>query len=58
MVGQSCAQAHIAFVGAMYVLRIAAHDIGRRSGEEWPLALGMVDTEVDQFMKPHAIAIQ
>jgi predicted membrane-bound spermidine synthase len=57
--GTEHAQAHIAFhFGAMYVLQIAQHVIAQRSGEEVPLVLGMLDAELDEFMKSHAVAIQ
>jgi hypothetical protein len=57
--GDEHAQAHIAFhVGAMYVLEIAQQVIARWSGEEASLALGMVEAELDAFMKAHAIVIQ
>jgi hypothetical protein len=57
--GNEHAQAHVGFhFGAMYVLQIARGVIEARSGEEVLLALGMLDAELDQFMKAHAIAIQ
>ena len=57
--GSSDAQAHIAFhFGAMYVLQIAQQMIADRSGEEVSLALDMLDAELDQFMKAHAVAVQ
>jgi hypothetical protein len=57
--GAEHAQAHIAFhLGAMYMLQIAQHVIADRSGEEVSLALGMLDAELDQFMKSHAIVVQ
>jgi hypothetical protein len=57
--GNELAQAHIAFhFGAMYVLQIAQEVIADRSGDEVSLALGMLDAELEQFMKSHAIAIQ
>jgi hypothetical protein len=43
--------------GAMYVLQIAQQVIADRSGEEVSLALGMLDAELEQFMKAHAIAV-
>ena len=53
------ARAHIALhVGAMYVLEIAQQAIAHWSGEEAPLALGMVEAELEQFVKSHAIVIQ
>jgi hypothetical protein len=57
--GGEHAQAHIAFhIGAMYVLEIAQQVIARWSGEEASLALGMVEAELEQFMKSHAIVTQ
>jgi hypothetical protein len=57
--GDEHAEAHIAFhFGAMYVLQIAQQVIVDRSGEEVSLVLGMVDAELAQFIKAHAIAIQ
>jgi hypothetical protein len=57
--GSAHAEAHIAFhFGAMYVLQIAQQMLALRSGEEVALALGMLDAELDQFMKAHAVAIQ
>jgi hypothetical protein len=57
--GTDRAQAHIAFhFGAMYVLQIAQQVIAERSGEEASLALNMLDAELDEFMKSHAITIQ
>jgi hypothetical protein len=57
--GDKDAGAHIAFhFGAMYVLQIALHVLAERSGEEAALALGMLDAELDEFMKAHAVAIQ
>jgi hypothetical protein len=44
--------------GVMCVLQIAQQVLAERSGEEVSLALGMLDAELDQFMKAHAIAIQ
>jgi hypothetical protein len=57
--GDKDAEAHIAFhFGAMYVLQIARLIIAQRSSDELPLVLGMLDAEVDEFMKAHAVAIQ
>jgi hypothetical protein len=57
--GDEHAEAHIAFhFGALYVLQIAQQIIAERSGEEVSLALGMLDGELDQFMRFHAVAIQ
>jgi hypothetical protein len=42
----------------MYVLQIAQQIIAERSGEEVSLALGMLDAELDQFMRSHAVAMQ
>jgi hypothetical protein len=57
--GSTHAGAHIAFhFGAMYVLQIALHILAERSGEEAALALGMLDAELDRFMKAHAVAVQ
>jgi hypothetical protein len=40
------------------VLQIALHVLAERPGEEATLALGMLDAELDEFMKAHAVAIQ
>jgi hypothetical protein len=40
------------------VLQIAQQVFAHRSGEEAAPALGMLDAELDEFMKSHAIAIQ
>jgi hypothetical protein len=57
--GTDHAQAHIAFhFGAMYVLQIVEQVVAHRSVEEAALALGMLDAELDEFMKSHVIAIQ
>jgi hypothetical protein len=57
--GTKHAEAHVAFhFGAIYVLQIAQQMIARRSGEELSLAMNMLDSELDDFMKSHAIAIQ
>jgi hypothetical protein len=57
--GSAHAEAHIAFhFGAMYVLQIALHILAERSGEEAALTLGMLDRELNEFMKAHAVAIQ
>jgi hypothetical protein len=45
-------------VGAMYVLEIAQQVIAQWSGDEASLALGMVEAELEQFVKSHAIVIQ
>jgi hypothetical protein len=42
----------------MYVLQIAQQVIADRSGNEVSLALGMLDAELDQFMKSHAVVVQ
>jgi hypothetical protein len=53
------AEAQVAFhFGAMDVLQIAQQVIAERSGEEVSLAMDMLDAELEQFMKSHAIAIQ
>jgi hypothetical protein len=57
--GAKHAQAHIAFhFGAMYVLQIVEQVVAHKSAEAAALALGMLDAELDQFMKAHAIVIQ
>ena len=57
--GSTHAEAHIAFhFGAMYVLEIAKQVIAHTSGEEVLLALGMLDAELDIFMKSHAVSVQ
>jgi hypothetical protein len=56
--GDENAPAHIAFhIGAMHVLEIAQEIIAQRSGEEASLVLGMLDRELDQFMKAPSRAI-
>ena len=57
--GSNNAKAHVPFhFGAMYVLQIAQQVMTHRSGEEVSLALGVLDAELDQFMKSHAIVVQ
>jgi hypothetical protein len=57
--GGQHAPAHVAFhFGAMYALKIVQEIIAQRSGEEVPLVLGMLDRELEQFMKAHAVVIQ
>jgi hypothetical protein len=57
--GTDHAAAHVAFhFDAMYVLQIAQQVIAEMSNEEASLALGMLDAELDQFMKSHAVVIQ
>jgi hypothetical protein len=57
--GDAHAEAHIAFhFGAMYVLQIAQQVLAVRSDEKAALVLGMLDAELDQFMKAHAVAVQ
>jgi hypothetical protein len=57
--GTDHAQAQIAFhFGALYVLQIAQQVIANRSGEEVSLALAMLDGELDEFIKAHAVVTQ
>jgi hypothetical protein len=56
--GTKHTEANIAFhFGAIYVLQIAQQMIAHRSGEELAL-VNMLDSELDDFMKSHSIAIQ
>jgi hypothetical protein len=56
--GGEHAQAHIAFhVGAMYVLEIAQQAIAKWPAEDASFALGLVEAELEEFMKAHAIAV-
>ena len=57
--GAKNAQAQIAFYfGAMYVLQIVEQVVTERSVEGAALALGMLNAELDEFMKAHAIITQ
>jgi hypothetical protein len=57
--GGEHAQANVAFhFGAMYVLQIVQEVVADRSVEGAALALSMLDAELNQFLKTHAIAIQ
>jgi hypothetical protein len=57
--GDAHAEAHIAFhFGAMYVLQILEQVVEHGSAESAELALGMLDAELDEFMKAHAVAVQ
>jgi hypothetical protein len=57
--GNERAQAHVAFYfGAMYVLQIAQQVIADRSDEEVSLASGMLEADLDEFIKSHAFAVQ
>ena len=57
--GSTHAQAHIAFhFGAMYVLQILEQVVEHGSAEAAALALSMLTTELDEFMKANAAAIQ
>lgn len=40
------------------MLEIAQQAMARWSGEEASLALGMVEAELDEFMKSHAVVMQ
>jgi hypothetical protein len=42
----------------MYVLQITRVIIAQRSSDELPLVLGVLDAEIDRFMKAHAVAMQ
>jgi hypothetical protein len=57
--GDEHAQAHIAFhFGALYVLQIIQQIVADRSVEGTALALGVLDAELEAFMKAHAIVVQ
>jgi hypothetical protein len=57
--GTKHAQAHGAFhFGAMYVLQLTQQVIADSSGEAVSLALKMLNAELDQFMKAHAIVVR
>ena len=57
--GTEHAEAHVAFYfGAMYVLQLTQQVIADRSSDELSVALDMLNVEVDQFVKSHAIVIQ
>ena len=57
--GVKDAQAHIAFYfGAMYVLQIAEQVVAQRSPAGAALALSILDAELDEFMKAHAVVTQ
>ena len=57
--GSAHAEAHIAFYfAAMYVLQIVKLIVADRSAEDAALALGMLDAEIEEFMKAHAVAMQ
>jgi len=57
--GDDYAEAHIAFhFGAMYVLQILEQVVEHGSAEAAALALGMLTSELDDFMKANALAVQ
>jgi hypothetical protein len=57
--GAEHAQAHIAFhFGAMYVLQLVGQIVAQRSSERAAAALGMLDAELEEFMRVHAITVQ
>ena len=57
--GDAHAEAHIAFhFGAMYVLQILQQVVDHGSAESAALALSMLTTELEEFMKAHAVAVQ
>jgi hypothetical protein len=57
--GAEHAQAHIAFhFGALFVLQILEQTVEDRSAEAAALVLGMLNSELDEFMKAHAVAVQ
>jgi hypothetical protein len=57
--GDAHAEAHIAFhFGAMYVLQIVEQVVEHGSAEAAALALSMLTTELEEFMKSHAVAVQ
>jgi hypothetical protein len=57
--GDVHAEAHIAFhFDAMYVLQILEQVVEHGSAEAAALALSMLTTELEDFMKAHAVAVQ
>jgi hypothetical protein len=57
--GDTHAEAHIAFhFGAMYVLQILEQVVEHGSAESAALALSMLTTELEEFMKAYAVAVQ
>jgi hypothetical protein len=57
--GTQHAEAQVAFdFGAMYVLQLTQQVIAERSNEAVSLALQMLEAELEQFVKSHAIAMQ
>jgi hypothetical protein len=57
--GDAHAEAHIAFnFDAMYVLQILDQVVEYGSGEAPTIALSMLNSERDEFIKTHAVAFQ
>ena len=57
--GDDHADAHIAFhFSAMYVLQILEQVVEHGSAEAAALALSMLTTELEEFMKAHPVAVQ
>jgi len=57
--GVKDAPAHIAFhFGAMYVLQILERVVEHGSVEAATITLSMLTTELDEFMKVHAVTTQ
>jgi hypothetical protein len=52
-------EAHIAFYfSAMYVLQMVKLIVADRSAEDAALALGVLDTEIEEFLQAHAVVVQ
>ena len=59
VVGDKDEPAHIAFhFGAMYVLQALEQVVEHRSAESAALALSMLTTELEKFVKARAAAVQ
>ena len=57
--GSAHAEAHIAFYfSAMYVLQMVKLIVADRSAEDAALALGVLDTEIEEFLQAHAVVVQ
>jgi hypothetical protein len=57
--GNAHSEAHVAFhFGALYVLQLVQQVVAERSAEAAALALGMLNSELEEFMEAHAVAVQ
>jgi hypothetical protein len=57
--GTEHAGAHVAvYFGAMYVLQLTQRVIEERSSDALSAALDMLDAELEEFIKSHAIVVQ